>query len=96
VLAALAALVLLSPAAMPGRTAKLQVSATVVRSMAVSVDGDATGGTLRVRTPGGELVSAPLVAAARGGVSLAPHAEDARYVVMTVHADAPVTAVTGR
>jgi hypothetical protein len=96
VLAALAAIALLSPAAMPGQTAKLQVSATVVRSMAVSVDGDASGGTLRVRTPRGAVVSAPLAAAARGGVSFAPHAEDPRFVVMTVHLDAPVTAATDR
>lgn len=97
-LAALAALLLAAPAATPGAgaAAKLRVSATVVRSMEVSVSADASGGALRIRTAGGEAWSASLASAAASGLALARHAEDARYVVVTVLADAPAVEATAR
>lgn len=91
-LAGLAALALLAPLAAPAdgasASATLQVSARVIRSMEVSVDP--AGLALQVRAPLGEVSVVPLTAAAPG-VEVAPHAEHAGHVVVTVLLDAPPT-----
>jgi hypothetical protein len=71
------------------RSGRLQVSATVVRSLEVSVSGDAAGAALRVRTSAGGGWAAPLAAAVRAGaVRVVPSEEDPGAVVVTILADA--------
>ncbi|HEY6003921.1 MAG TPA: hypothetical protein VIV57_13675 [Anaeromyxobacter sp.] len=93
-LALLAALALaLPPAAMGGSgTARLLVSATVVRSVHVSVSAGAAGSAaLGVSTSSGAAFSASVDAAAGApGVGVAPSAIDPTYVVVTVLADGPL------
>jgi hypothetical protein len=93
----LAALALLAPlaaaAAERGGAARLQVSATVVRSVTVGVGGG-DGATIRLRTPHGATWSATLAAAALApGVSVAPSEDEPGHVVVTVLADAPLGAL---
>ncbi len=91
-LAALAPGAALPPQARAGTgAARLVVSVAVVRSVAVSVGAGADGTAVLVRTPGGELWVATLAEAARTpGVAVGPYAPDPRYLVVTVHADAPL------
>ncbi len=88
--AALAALLLLAPAFAAGgdRTARLVVTANVVRSVQVSVAGGGAGALLRVRTQDATWSASLEAAAGEPGVLLAPSAKDPRYLVVTVLADA--------
>jgi hypothetical protein len=83
------ALLLLAPAAL-GRAAPraaLQVSATVVRSVTVSVHGAGRESLLQVRAPGGGARSVALADAVRRGEARTCDG-DRRCVVVTIHADA--------
>ena len=71
-------------------TAQLRVSARVVQSTAVTVGPGPGGPALHVRGSDGAIASVPLAGAARAGVSVAPHAREAGYVVVTVLLDAPL------
>lgn len=76
-------------------TARLVVSASVVRSVSVSVSAGADARTsgLEVRTTAGAIFSGSLADAARApGLALSTHPADPRYLVLTVHADAPLAA----
>jgi hypothetical protein len=106
-LAIAAALLLAVPPAASGGTgaARLLVSATVVRTLRVSVTEGASGtAALRVRTVGGGAWSVPALSLSNGpalrlsasggaavpaGVGVAPYAADSSYVVVTILADAP-------
>jgi hypothetical protein len=91
-LRALAAFLLLAPAAVPAgdRAATLQMSVQVRRSLTVSVETGAGAPSLVVRTAGGAVWRAPLAGAAAasgGAVRAEPSAEHPGYVVVTVLAD---------
>jgi hypothetical protein len=93
-LALLAAIALaLPPAALGGSdSARLLVSATVVRSVQVSLSPGAAGSAaLRVSTSAGAAWSASVdPAAGAPGVGLSRSALDPSYVVVTVLADGPL------
>jgi hypothetical protein len=71
----------------------------VVRTVAVAVSAAADAGEsgLEVRTSAGGVWSGTLAEAARTpGISVAPSASDPGYLVVTVHADAPLAAAASR
>jgi hypothetical protein len=90
----LALVLLLAPAAAgaSGRSTNLHVSATVVRSVTVSVGATSSpsGPALVVRSPDGRAWSVPLRDAVRRGGEIGAGAcgGDPRCVLVTVHADA--------
>jgi hypothetical protein len=94
-LALLAALALAAPPAASGRSneARLLVSATVVRTVRVSVvEGAAGAGAVSVSIAGGGAWSAPVEAAAGTAGGAERSAADPSYVVVTVLADGPLPA----
>jgi hypothetical protein len=94
-LALAAALALATPPAALGETgtARLLVTATVVRSVQVSVSEESSGSAaLHLKTSDGAAWSADALAAADvPGVGVSRSARDPSYVVVTVLADAPLS-----